>query len=125
MNNETTHMVDMNEPKLLFKGSYSTFNPELAEKLSLNEAIVLQKIQSNIEENPIQIDGLDWVHKTYEEWQVEDFPYWSKKTVERIFRKLVDKELIKLKKEHSLIHGPINYYRINYDNLERHFQDNE
>lgn len=123
MNNETTNTV--NEPMLLFKGSNSQFNPKLAETLSLNEAIVLQQLHSLIEENPDIIDGYNWVHKMYDEWQEDHFPFWSRKTVERIFRKLENKELIKIKRYHYPGLGVTNYYRINYENLERYLEENE
>lgn len=35
-----------------------------------------------------EINGDKWIFNTYEQWQKEHFPWWSKRTIERIFEQL-------------------------------------
>jgi len=124
MNNGTTLLTQVNKEDVLYGGPYLQINPDIAGKLGLNEAIVLPQLHILTQENPIRIEGYNWVHKTYDEWQ-QHFPFWSKKTIARIFHRLEKKGFIIVKRQ---FHPPFdinNYYRIDYDNLERFLEDNE
>ena len=57
---------------------------ELAKKIGLNEAIVLQHVSACLEESMYKRDGHFWVQHTYQEWQ-EQLPFWSQGTIKRIF----------------------------------------
>lgn len=79
--------------RLLFNEEPITINRLSANVLGLNEAIVVQQIHYwlNINEKAkINIhDGHVWTYNTYDVWQKENFTFWSVKTVQRVFDKLV------------------------------------
>lgn len=109
--------------------------PELAIKIGLNEAIVLQQIHYWLEINKKagknHYEGRYWVYNTYEGWQ-EQFPWWSVSTIKRILISL-QKGYEKKEGLHKytipplLISGNFNrlridqtkWYTINYENLEK------
>lgn len=106
---------------ILFNKKPLTINVELAEKIGLNESIIVQQIQYWTEHNK-EIrhnlrEGYYWAYNTYEEWQ-KQFPFWSVSTIKRTF--------IKLEKEGWVISGNYNklkidrtkWYRLNYEKLE-------
>ena len=65
--------------------------PKLATLIGLNESIVLQQVhywlKSKEQRQQDFIDGHYWVYNTYEQWQ-EQFPFWSIRTLKRIFTSL-------------------------------------
>lgn len=70
--------------------------PSLAVAIGLNEAIALQQIHYWIN-NPkggVHINGERWVYNTYEDWQKDNFPFWSVRTVQRVFARLEEIGLI-------------------------------
>lgn len=67
--------------------------PELAAKIGLNEAIVLQQIYYWTRKNKHVIEGESWVYNTYENWQ-EQFPFWSVATITRTLKSLEKQGLI-------------------------------
>jgi hypothetical protein len=97
--------------------------PNLAQKVGLNEAIVLQQIhywilqkkkQSRKNQNSFR-DGHFWIRNTYEEWQ-QQFPFWSVPTIKRIFLSLESKELVFYEMFEKSIGNKRKWYRINYEN---------
>lgn len=58
--------------------------PTLAKAIGLNEAIVLQQVYYRALRS--KDDG--WVQRSLAEWLVEDFPFWSEKTVKRAMTEL-------------------------------------
>lgn len=94
--------------------------PELAVHLGLNEAIIVQQIhywlQKNEREQRNQVDGYTWTYNTYEQWTAQ-FPFWSRKTVQRVISGLVTADILitanfnKSKMDHT------KWYRINYPRL--------
>jgi len=53
-------------------------NPELAELIGLNEAIVLQQVHYWLEKTDFEAKGKKWVYNTIEQWK-EQFPFFSSK----------------------------------------------
>lgn len=91
-----------------------TFLPHLAKAIGVNEALVLQQLHYwLINHAEMQYDGKFWIYKTYEEWQEQDFFFWSVRTVKSIFKKLGDMGLIESQKLSSNRHNRVNYYTIN------------
>lgn len=91
--------------------------PSLATFIGLNEAIVLQQIHYWLE-NPkggVELDGFRWVYNTYEEWQRDNFPFWSIRTVIRTFTSLENMGLVISKQQAS--YDRKKYYRVHYDKL--------
>lgn len=97
----------------------------LAKILGLNEALVLQQINYWLEINKKKNNNFHndryWTYNSLTQWQ-EEFPFWSKETVKRIFKRLREKKL--------LITGSFNkkkfdrtlWYSIDYDELEKLFE---
>ena len=56
---------------LLFNFRPLVINPQLAERIGLNEAIVLQQLKYwlNETESGVEHDGRRWVYNTMEQWQ--------------------------------------------------------
>ena len=91
-----------------------TFLPHLAKAIGVNEALVLQQLHYwLVNHAEMQHDGKFWIYKTYEEWQEQDFFFWSVRTVKSIFKKLGDMGLIESQKLSSNRHNRVNYYTIN------------
>jgi DnaD/phage-associated family protein len=91
--------------------------PSLAEKIGLNEAIILQQLNYWIQISKHEHEGRKWVYNTYEDWQMQ-FPFWSISTIRRA--------ISKLEKEGLLIAGNFNrshidktkWYSIDFEVLE-------
>ena len=63
----------------------------LAKEIGLNEAIVLQQVHYRQQRGEGVRDG--WLRRTYREWH-NDFPFWSSRTIERIFNSLRNQDLL-------------------------------
>ena len=92
--------------------------PSLAQKIGLNEAIVLQQIHYWLDPrlNKNVFQGKHWVHNRYEDWQ-KQFPFWSVVTIRRTIKELEKKQLISSR----ILNDRFNrskFYTINYDVLE-------
>ncbi len=111
------------------------FVPDLAEKIGLNEAIVLQQIHCWIKKNEQAgnsfYEGKYWVCNSYEEWQ-KQFPWWSIPTIRRTLTALQNGYEKKDKKGSYVIPpllftGNFNklkidntkWYSVNYENLKK------
>lgn len=83
---------------LLFKEEPLVVNRLAAKVLGLNEAIVIQQIHYWLEINrKAQInfnDGRTWTYNTYEDWQKNNFDFWSLSTLKRVFKNLFDKGIL-------------------------------
>lgn len=97
--------------------------PTLAVLVGLKQAIVLQQLQywlnnKDKRHKPFIRNDRRWVHNTYEEWQAENFPFWSVSTVRRTFADAESSGLV-MSEQFDLPSGdPRKYYTINYEKLE-------
>ena len=67
-----------------------TFLPHLAKAIGVNEALVLQQLHYwLVNHAEVQHEGKFWIYKTYEEWQEQDFFFWSVRTVKSVFKSLI------------------------------------
>lgn len=66
----------------------------LAALVGLNEAIFLQQLNYWLNKSGKFRDGKRWIYKTFPDWQAEDFPFWSERTIKRVVSNLRDKHLI-------------------------------
>lgn len=100
---------------LLFKFRPLVINPELAQRIGLNEAIVLQQLNYWLTETEsgVNHDGRRWVYNTYEKW-AEQFPFWSPETVKRAFTSLVKSGVILAEKLQKAQRDHTNFYAINF-----------
>lgn len=91
--------------------------PSLAKAIGLNEAIALQQLHYWLE-NPkggVEMDGHRWVYNTYEQWQADNFPFWSVSTVKRTFLRLERLELVISRQ--AATYDRKKYYRVHYAKL--------
>ncbi|WP_019106228.1 conserved phage C-terminal domain-containing protein [Pantoea ananatis] len=102
---------------LLLKVKPLVVSPELASRIGLNEAIVLQQICYWLEDTTsgVEYEGKRWVYNTIEEW-TEQFPFWSEKTVKRALTSLKSRGLIYVEQLKKTQHDRTNYYAINHAN---------
>lgn len=91
--------------------------PTLAEKIGLNESIVLQQVHYWLRKSKNIIDDRRWTYDTYEEWQEKNFKFWSVKTVQRVFLSLEEQKLlISMQPEKR---DRRKWYTIDYELLEK------
>lgn len=101
---------------MLFNFRPLVINPELATRIGLNEAIVLQQVNYwiNDKEQGLNFEGRRWVFNSYESW-VKQFPFWSADTVKRAFTSLVKQGCLDVEQLNKSQHDRTNYYTINHD----------
>jgi len=103
--------------KVLGIGSTKPIKDDMAVKLGLYEAFVLQQVHYWLLQSKHEIEGRMWVYNTYEDWN-KQLPFMSLSTVKRA--------ILKLEKQGILISGCFNkfridktkWYTINYDLLD-------
>lgn len=102
---------------LLLKVKPLVISPVLAQRIGLNEAIVLQQICYWLEDtnSGVEHDGKRWVYNTIEEW-TNQFPFWSSDTVKRALTSLKKHDLIFVEQLKKSQHDRTNYYAINHAN---------
>lgn len=103
---------------ILFTRKPIVINAELAERIGLNQAIVLQQLNYWITgtSSGEEFEGRKWVYNTFEAWQAENFPFWSVDTVKRTFTQLKKAGLIDVEQLRKSQHDHTNFYTINYGN---------
>ena len=106
----------MKDIKLLIPTQPLLVLPELATRIGLNEAIVLQQIHYWIQTSPHHFNGKRWIYNSYEDWQ-KQFPFWSISTIKRIFKRLEKLGLIEIANFNSNKFDKTNWYSINYQNI--------
>jgi len=106
--------------KLLLDEQPLVLLPELAALIGLNEAIILQQINYWLNKKGVgrYHDGQKWVRNTYDEWQ-ENFPFWSKRTIQRILDNLREAGLIQVANLNKTAYDRTNWYTIDYDHLDK------
>lgn len=95
------------------------FTSILAEWIGLNEAIVIQHLQTLlIESNQlISAGGKQWILKTLDDFQV-DFPFWDRGIIKRTLRNLKQDGLISSRYDLNYATGSRSaWHTINYENL--------
>ncbi len=91
--------------------------PELAVKIGLNEAIVLQQLHYWLIKSTNIRDDKKWIYNSIREWQ-EQFPFWSVDTIRRALNRLINSGIV-IKGEYSKTSfDKTTWYTINYDVLE-------
>ena len=103
---------------LLFNFRPLVINPQLAERIGLNEAIVLQQLKYwlNETESGVDYEGRRWVYNTIDQWQ-KQFPFWSPETVKRALTSLQKQGLVSAEKLAKAKHDHTNHYAINYQSV--------
>ncbi|MGE1197390.1 hypothetical protein ACQJ18_22090 [Priestia megaterium] len=103
--------------KLLLKDQPLIVLPALAVKVGVNGALFLQQLHYWLEKSVNMQDGYTWVYNTNQQW-LQQFPFWSLSTIQRIISKLEKEGLIvKGKYNRSKFNNTV-WYRIDYKKLE-------
>lgn len=100
---------------MLFVQAPLVVNPALAERIGLNEAIALQQVHYWVQRGNSGVDhgGKIWIYNSHEEW-TEQFPFWSKDQIKRIFASLKKQGLLLIEQLRKAEHNRTNYYAVNY-----------
>jgi hypothetical protein len=98
-------------------------NTDLALVLGdLNEAIVLNQLNYWIEINKKAeknlVDGKYWVYNSYSDWRINNFPYWSEKTIQRAFTRLENKGVVLSANYNKLAIDKTKWYTIDTKKLQ-------
>lgn len=100
---------------ILYTKQPQVLNPELAEAVGLNASIVLQQLRYWLAKSRHIHDGQPWVYNTYEQWQ-EQFPWWSKRTIQTVILNLENDGLILTRSDlNAHASNRTKWYAINYD----------
>lgn len=90
--------------------------PSLAQKIGLNEALVLQQFHYWIKQSGNKRDGRFWIYNTYDNW-AEQFSFWSKSTVIRLIEKLEKLGLLIVSNYNKVKFDRTKWYSIDYDKV--------
>lgn len=92
--------------------------PRLAAEIGLNNALVLQQIHACVLEQNIIIDDFQWVNDySFNLWKSR-FPFWSKRTIKRVFMDLENSKLLI-----SQYFDSHKYYRVDHTALSSLFNN--
>ena len=93
------------------------FCPAVASALGVSEAIVLHRLDYWLGRTKHRLGGQVWVYNTYEAWQ-EQFPFWSVRTIQGIFRRLEALGVVESTQAHNRSRWDrTKWYTINRDQL--------
>ena len=108
----------MRTGKLLLDDLPLVVIPELATRLGLNEAIILQQVHYwvgiNSKKGHNQRDGHYWTYNTFKEWQAQ-FPFWSLRTIKTVVKNLERSGLLISSNFNKMKTDRTKWYRVNYD----------
>ncbi|SFB19518.1 MULTISPECIES: hypothetical protein [unclassified Bacillus (in: firmicutes)] len=102
--------------KLLISGRPVMIIPELALKLGLHEAVVLQQIHYWLCSSKHVIEGRKWIYNTYKEWH-NQMPFWSESTIKRTIRSLEKQGFLLTGNWNSLKIDKTKWYTIDYERV--------
>jgi len=106
---------------LLPNQSPKLYQDPIAEKLGLNEALVLQQLHYLLQKSSIPCDGHNWFFHTFQQWQ-KQFPFWSERTIIRIITKLEQEGYIISSKVYNKFKlDKTKWYRIDYERFYHDF----
>jgi len=103
--------------KLLINENPLVLLPSLAVIVGVNQAIFLQQVNYWLQTSKHKFDGRKWTYNTVDEWLIQ-FPFFSKKTLERVISSLVEMDVLLVKKLSSNPRDRTNYYSIDVEKLE-------
>lgn len=115
--------ADLNYPPsdLVMLDDYPIVTPvPLAVAFGLNGAIVIQQIHYWLVNNARRDNrdnyraGRWWTYNTYEAWQAENFPFWTVRTLRRIFQELEAQGVLISKAWRAHERDMTKWYTINY-----------
>ncbi|PGK15294.1 hypothetical protein CN895_08060 [Bacillus cereus] len=122
---------ELKTSSLLFDEAPLLVRPEMASRIGLNEAIVIQQIhywlenkrkttkEKDLKKERTYRDGCFWCYNSYTEWQ-EQFPFWSTRTIERIFTNLEKNGILISDCFNEWKADRTKWYTIDYDALDNY-----
>ena len=66
------------------------------------------------QKNGVTQEGYRWIYNTYDEWKENHFPFWSVKTVQRVWEHLETMKLVITKQLYQAQGNMKKFYRIDY-----------
>jgi hypothetical protein len=95
---------------------------DLATCFSVNEAIVIQQVhywlEINKETGKNYINDRYWTYNSIENWQSQNFPFWSIDTVKRVFSKLENKGILLTDVLNEMKRDRTKWYSLDYEKLD-------
>lgn len=88
--------------------------PSLAVLIGLDESIALQQMHYRCRHSTKIEDGFRWCFDTYEDWAKNCFPFWSERTIRRVFQSLEKQGLIVSATFNKTKFDRTKWYRPNY-----------
>ena len=110
--------------KLLINENPLQVLPSLAVKTSLNEAIILQQIHYWLEKSEHIHENKKWIYNSIENWCLQ-FPFFSKRTIERTIKQLCDRGLLIKGNFNRSKFDKTSWYSIDYEVLNELEKDND
>ncbi|MBU2491297.1 MAG: hypothetical protein KJ571_01630 [Bacteroidetes bacterium] len=109
------------------KNNYMVFSPILAEKLGINEAIILDKIHKfmNGPKNKNIHSGKHYVYNSYKNWHTYIFPFLSESTIKRAITRLENLKILESDNFNKLKFDKTKHYTINYLKIDKIINDYE
>lgn len=103
------------------------FSPILAEKLGINEAIILDKIHKfmNSPKNKNIHSGKNYVYNSYKKWHTNIFPFLSESTIKRAITRLENLKILESDNFNKLKFDKTKHYTINYLKIDKIINDYE
>ncbi len=102
--------------KLLIYDNPIMILPTLAQKIGLNEAVMLQQIHYWLGSSKHEYEGRKWVYNTYSDWQLQ-MPFWSESTIKRTIKSLEDQGYLLSANYNRLKMDKTKWYSVNYEKL--------
>jgi Fe2+ or Zn2+ uptake regulation protein len=93
------------------------FSQDLAHKIGLDEAILFNQIDYWLSRTQHFINGRPWVYNSYKDWQAQ-FPFWSERTVRRLFSSLEEKGIILSSNFNKSKTDRTKWYSIDFEKVE-------
>ena len=105
-------------------GTILSFEVELAIIIGVNEAIFLHRLDQLLATALcIHENGRKWICKTVEDWQREEFPFWSESTIKRIIGSLTQRDFVlAIKAEGKSSFDHTKAYTIDYERLNKFYR---
>jgi len=102
---------------VLINGSVRVYSHEMALKIGMNEAILLQQVHYWLQISEHEFKGRKWVYNSYKDWH-EQFPYWSLSTVKRVVIRLEKMGLLLSANFNRLKIDRTKWYSIDYSKVQ-------
>ncbi|MBG9657194.1 conserved phage C-terminal domain-containing protein [Cytobacillus firmus] len=90
--------------------------PSLAEKVGLNEAVLIQQIHYWLVKSRHVKEGRKWIYNTYKDWK-KQMPFWSHATIGRTIRSLEEMGFLMSANFNASKMDKTKWYTIDYEKI--------